>query len=170
MDREFSPINFGVTIGVIIISIILTILEFHGLFSEFADGILAKSLSSFGSSKYFPITGQVIEGLVDLWKKSGFFGKVFGLALYAILILITGLFEAILSVIWLLLLLVLLILAFLTNVIFKYALAPIIAIAMLGLTAHSFSEEHSIGNCALGVIGSCICIANTVLYYIYFAR
>ena len=64
----------------------------------------------------------------------------------------------------------LLILAFLTSVIFKYALAPILAIAALGLTANSFSEEHSYFNCGFSVLGSLVCIACTVMYYIYFAR
>lgn len=170
MDREFSATNFGVTLGVIVLSVVLTILEMNGLFSQFADGILEKSLASFGASSYFPITKQVIDGLIDLWRKSGFFGKLIGLAFYAVLILITGLFEAALSVIWLLLLLVLLLLAFLTSVIFKYALAPILAIAALGLTANSFSEEHSYFNCGFSVLGSLVCIASTVMYYIYFAR
>lgn len=170
-SREISWWNFGISFGLIILSIGLILLEKTNLYSNFAKDINFTNL--FDSSKWFYFT-QLIWNYIpvaceNLSDKLLFFGDLLNIPVAIILFIATvvvAIIEVVLTIIWLIIALILdKLIPFIIGFILLYIVPVLLPIGIVVLLVRSFTTDQSLFN-KIWVI--CSLVISIICCYYYF--
>lgn len=159
---EFSAWAMILSIGLLALSVTLTILESNHVYTGMLDQLGKIPTNMYSCTEWFPGTQWMCAVMV------GDFGSAFLVRVLAFFgMLVAAVLEAALSVVWIILIGVLVLLGFVLMAILGFAVSPLICVGLLVMIIMAFVRERSDANRWISILCFLASVVSCVFYYHY---